>query len=96
MVADLSDGGDVVSELERRWHPGDVRCGGRLDVAQTEAMAAAAVEATAASTAWSTTPPSTWPATAAPMEDLPPDEWDLCFAVNVKGTWLCSRAVAPR
>ena len=33
-------------------------------------------------------------ATRAPMEDLSPDEWDLCFAVNVKGTWLCSRAVS--
>ncbi|HVW89274.1 MAG TPA: SDR family oxidoreductase [Gaiellaceae bacterium] len=23
------------------------------------------------------------------------DEWDLCFAVNVRGAWLCSAAVAP-
>jgi 3-oxoacyl-[acyl-carrier protein] reductase len=30
-----------------------------------------------------------------PFEELTVDEWDLAFAVNVRGTWLCSRAVAP-
>ena len=30
-----------------------------------------------------------------PFEELTVDEWDLAFAVNVRGTWLCCRAVAP-
>ena len=30
-----------------------------------------------------------------PFEDLTVEEWDLAFAVNVRGTWLCCRAVAP-
>ena len=30
-----------------------------------------------------------------PFEDITLDEWDEVFRVNVRGTWLCSRAVAP-
>jgi 3-oxoacyl-[acyl-carrier protein] reductase len=30
-----------------------------------------------------------------PFEELSDDEWDRCFAVNVRGAWLCARAVAP-
>ena len=30
-----------------------------------------------------------------PFEELTDEEWDLAFAVNVRGTWLCCRAVAP-
>jgi 3-oxoacyl-[acyl-carrier protein] reductase len=27
--------------------------------------------------------------------ELSNEEWDRCFAVNVRGAWLCARAVAP-
>lgn len=27
--------------------------------------------------------------------DIPADEWDLCYAVNVRGVWLCCKAVTP-
>lgn len=30
-----------------------------------------------------------------PFEELTVAEWDHAFAVNVRGTWLCCRAVAP-
>ena len=30
-----------------------------------------------------------------PFDELTVEEWDLAFAVNVRGTWLCCRAVAP-
>lgn len=30
-----------------------------------------------------------------PFEELSVEEWDECFAVNVRGTWLATRAVAP-
>src|SRR4051794_27520688 len=30
-----------------------------------------------------------------PFDELDDDEWDQCFAVNVRGSWLCARAVAP-
>ncbi|SOY63129.1 SDR family NAD(P)-dependent oxidoreductase [Cupriavidus taiwanensis] len=27
--------------------------------------------------------------------DIPIEEWDLCFDVNVRGVWLCCKAVVP-
>jgi 3-oxoacyl-[acyl-carrier protein] reductase len=30
-----------------------------------------------------------------PFEEIEDDEWEKVFAVNVRGTWLASRAVAP-
>ena len=30
-----------------------------------------------------------------PFEEISDDEWDRVMAVNVKGAWLCARAVAP-
>jgi 3-oxoacyl-[acyl-carrier protein] reductase len=33
--------------------------------------------------------------TQGPFEDIPEMEWDRAFAVNVRGPWLCSRAVYP-
>jgi 3-oxoacyl-[acyl-carrier protein] reductase len=33
--------------------------------------------------------------TQGPFEDIPEQEWDRAFAVNVRGPWLCSRAVFP-
>ena len=30
-----------------------------------------------------------------PFEDITDDEWDRVLDVNVKGAWLCARAVAP-
>jgi NAD(P)-dependent dehydrogenase (short-subunit alcohol dehydrogenase family) len=31
-----------------------------------------------------------------PSEDIAPQLWDKMMAVNVKGIWLCARAVAPQ
>lgn len=31
----------------------------------------------------------------APFDELTVEEWDQVFAVNVRGPWLCARAVAP-
>ncbi|MBV9896308.1 MAG: SDR family oxidoreductase [Chloroflexi bacterium] len=30
-----------------------------------------------------------------PFDQIPVEEWDRVMAVNVRGTWLCARAVAP-
>lgn len=30
-----------------------------------------------------------------PFDEIPEDEWDRVFEVNVKGVWLCVRSVAP-
>jgi 3-oxoacyl-[acyl-carrier protein] reductase len=34
--------------------------------------------------------------THAPHDQIPVDEWDRMFAVNVRGTWLCCREVIPQ
>lgn len=31
----------------------------------------------------------------APFDEIDVAEWDHCFAVNVRGSWLCAAAVAP-
>jgi 3-oxoacyl-[acyl-carrier protein] reductase len=31
-----------------------------------------------------------------PFDELTVEEWDRLFAVNVRGTWLCCKAVAPQ
>ena len=95
VVADLSDGTETVNELRSL---GAEAMSLRVDVsdaAQTEAMAAATVEAYGRIDGLVNNAAFYMAATRALMEDLPPDEWDLCFRVNVKGTWLCSRAVSP-
>lgn len=95
VVADLKGADEAVSNLGVD--------GGRAiavetnvaDVASTEAMAAATVEAFGRIDALVNNAAFYMAATHAPMEELTPEEWDTCFAVNVKGSWLCARAVAP-
>ena len=33
--------------------------------------------------------------TRKPFDEIPVEEWDRVMAVNVRGTWLCCKAVAP-
>ena len=95
VVADLVDGAKVVAEAEEL---GARAISVRVDVsdvASTEAMAAAAVDAFGRIDALVNNAAFYLSVTQGPMEEISPDEWDLCFAVNVKGSWLCARAVAP-
>ena len=95
VIADLNDADDVVAEVEGM---GAEAISVATDVSSpgsTEAMAAAAldrfgrIDSLVNNAAFYTT------ATHAPMDELTPEEWDLCYAVNVKGSWLCARAVVP-
>ncbi len=95
VVADLVDPSKVVAEAEElgaRAIPVEVDV---RDVASTEAMAAAAVDAFGRIDALVNNAAFYLSVTQGPMEEISPEEWDLCFAVNVKGSWLCARAVAP-
>ena len=94
VIADMIDGSETVKELKSSGAEAMSLYVDVSDVAQTEAMAAATVDAYGRIDGLVNNAAFYMAATRAPMEDLPPDEWDLCFAVNVKGTWLCSRAVS--
>jgi 3-oxoacyl-[acyl-carrier protein] reductase len=85
VVADRtpSDAGDMHVEL-------DVS-----DKASTEAMAAAVVERYGRIDALVNNAGYFTQIVKKPFEELTVEEWDLAFAVNVRGTWLCARAVAP-
>ena len=95
VVADLADGSEMVAEAEE--------LGARAisvqvdvsDVASTEAMAAATVDAFGKIDALVNNAAFYLTLTQGPMEEISPEEWDRCFEVNVKGPWLCARAVAP-
>ena len=95
VVADLADGSAIVAEAEEL---GARAISVRVDVsdvASTEAMAVAAVDAFGRIDALVNNAAFYLAITQGPMEEISPEEWDLCFAVNVKGSWLCARAVAP-
>jgi 3-oxoacyl-[acyl-carrier protein] reductase len=85
VVADLSesDAGDLFVEV-------DVS-----DPASTEAMAEAVVERFGRIDVLINNAGYFTQIVKKPFEELTVEEWDLAFAVNVRGTWLCCRAVAP-
>ena len=95
VVADLVDGAKVVAEAEELGTRAISVEVDVSDVASTEAMATATVDAFGRIDALVNNAAFYLSVTQGPMENIPPDEWDLCFAVNVKGSWLCARAVAP-
>ena len=95
VIADLVDGSEMVSEVEEL---GAKAISVQVDVsdaASTEAMAAATVDAFGRIDALVNNAAFYLSLTQGPMEKISPDEWDKCFDVNVKGSWLCARAVAP-
>jgi 3-oxoacyl-[acyl-carrier protein] reductase len=85
VVADLSesDAGDLYVHV-------DVG-----DPASTEAMAAAVLERFGRIDVLINNAGYFTQIVKKPFEELTVEEWDLAFAVNVRGTWLCCRAVAP-
>jgi 3-oxoacyl-[acyl-carrier protein] reductase len=93
--ADVSDASPVVKEIEEM--------GGRAiavpvdvsDEASTEAMAKSVadhlgrIDILVNNAAYMTT------AVQGPFEDFTIEEWDKVFAINVRGSWLCAKAVTP-
>ena len=95
VVADLSDAAETVDEVVSL---GSEAMQLRVDVSdvnQTEEMAASTVKSYGRIDGLVNNAGFFMEAARVLMEDISPDEWDRCFDVNVKGTWLCSRAVTP-
>lgn len=64
-------------------------------VADTEAMASAAVDEFGTIDVLVNNAAFFKGVSRSDFEDIDPDEWDTCMAVNVRGPWLCARAVSP-
>ena len=95
VVADLNDPTATVKEVEAT---GADAIGVNVDVsdkASTEAMAAAVNERFGRIDVLVNNAAFYMGVTKSRFEDISIDEWDLCFAVNVRGPWLCARAVSP-
>jgi 3-oxoacyl-[acyl-carrier protein] reductase len=95
VVADIGDVSEVGDELEAA---GGTTLGVRVDIADpasTEEMAARTLDRFGRVDVLVNNAAYFTDIVKRPFEDISVEEWDRCFAVNVRGTWLCSRAVVP-
>jgi 3-oxoacyl-[acyl-carrier protein] reductase len=95
VAADIGDVSGVVEEIEAA---GATVLGVRVDVADrasAEEMAAKTLERFGRVDVLVNNAAYFTEIVKKPFDEISVEEWDRCFAVNVRGTWLCSRAVAP-
>jgi 3-oxoacyl-[acyl-carrier protein] reductase len=95
VAADLSPAHEVAAEIEAS---GGTAIAVEVDVsdrASTEAMAAFALEKFGRIDGLVNNAAYYTAIVKKDFTELSDEEWDRCFAVNVRGAWLCARAVAP-
>ncbi|MDJ0924917.1 MAG: SDR family oxidoreductase [Acidimicrobiia bacterium] len=95
VVADMADPEPLVDELQGAGH---AAIGVSVDISDrvsTEAMAEAAMDEFGRIDILVNNAAFFKAVTRGPFEDISVEEWDLTMAVNVRGPWLCSRAVLP-
>lgn len=95
VIADLADGSSAVEAAEAA---GTEAMAVRVDVsdeASTEAMAAAALDRFGTIDVLINNAGYFSQIHKTPFDQLTVEEWDKAFAVNVRGTWLCCKAVSP-
>ncbi len=95
MVADIAEGGDVVRQVtdgggRADWVRADV-----TDQVSTEAMARATADRFGAIDVLVNNAAYYTAMKRGRFDELDVDEWDRSFAINVRGPWLCARAVYP-
>lgn len=95
VVADLRMPSETVAELEAARGQALAVEVDVADVSSTESMAAVAVERFGRIDVLVNNAAFYMAVTKSRFEDISVHEWDLCFAVNVRGPWLCARAVSP-
>ena len=95
VAADLSPAHEVAAEIEAS---GGTAIAVEVDVsdrASTEAMAAFALEKFGRIDGLVNNAAYYTAIVKKDFTELSDEEWDRCFAVNVRGAWLCARAVVP-
>jgi NAD(P)-dependent dehydrogenase (short-subunit alcohol dehydrogenase family) len=95
VVADLAPGQAVLDEVAAVGGQAAAVCVDVSDPDSTEAMARTAVERFGRIDVLINNAAYFKQARRGPFQDLDVEEWDRAFAVNVRGAWLCSRAVFP-
>jgi 3-oxoacyl-[acyl-carrier protein] reductase len=94
-VADVADPAPVAAEIEAGGASALAVVTDVSDEAATEALAAAALERFGRIDALVNNAAIFASIVKKPFDELTVEEWDRLFAVNVRGTWLCCKAVAP-
>lgn len=94
-VADLADPAPVAAEAAAGSGDAIAVEVDVADVASTEAMAATVLERFGRIDALVNNAAFFSRIVKRPFDEIDPDEWDAVFRVNVRGAWLCARAVAP-
>lgn len=95
VVADISDASEAAEEASRR---GAEAISVHVDIAEedsTVAMAEAALSRFGRIDGLVNNAGYFSEIHKSPFDEISVDEWDKAFAVNVRGTWLCCKAVAP-
>jgi NAD(P)-dependent dehydrogenase (short-subunit alcohol dehydrogenase family) len=95
VVADVLDGEPVAREIEGRGGAAIAVATDVADEQSTRAVAAAALSSYGRIDVLVNNAAMFSDTTRGPFEEITVDEWDRCFAVNVRGAWLCARAVVP-
>jgi len=95
VVADMADTAPLVAELQASGYSAIGVSVDISDKASTEAMAQAAMDEYGRIDVLVNNAAFFKAVTRGPFEDISVEEWDLTMAVNVRGPWLCSRAVLP-
>ncbi|NBS95869.1 MAG: SDR family NAD(P)-dependent oxidoreductase, partial [Betaproteobacteria bacterium] len=95
VVADMHGSDET---MDRIGQMGGAATAVRVDVSDdssVQAMAQAALKATGRIDGLINNAAYFREVTLTPFEELDPAQWDRIFQVNVKGVWLCSKAVMP-
>jgi len=97
LIADLleAEGAETVQAIRAKGQPAAFK---RVDVSSveaTEAMAKAAVDAFGGIDILVNNAAMFASLVGGPMSEISVDRWDKTMAVNVRGPWLCMRAVVP-
>jgi 3-oxoacyl-[acyl-carrier protein] reductase len=95
VAADVLDLGAVTEEIDAAGGTAHAVATDVSDEASTEALAAEALERFGRIDALVNNAAIFTSIEKKPFHELTVDEWDRMFAVNVRGTWLCCKAVAP-